>query len=90
MTPLAQEGAGRWAFPPSLPPPSTPVYCSLFLYVPGHLLRMIKAGQRPSILSLLNVTLSPPLHINHRPPAPVWVVSFPLNGYKFLERPATL
>lgn len=49
--------------------PSVPykeqLYCSLLLYVPGHLLQSIQAGQRPLILTLLNVTLSPPLHINN-------------------------
>ncbi len=51
--------------------PSVPykdkLYCSPFLYVPGHLLQSIQAGQRPLILLLLNVTLSPPPHINNWP-----------------------
>lgn len=61
-------------------PVKTTVYYSLILYVPDHLLQSIQAGQRLFILLLLNVALSPPLHIDNWPwhcRRPLLVVPFP-------------
>lgn len=58
------------ALSPPLPvlPPAHHISQAGLRTCPGHLLlRMIKAGQRSSILSLLNVTLALVLHINHYP-----------------------